>query len=195
MHSIVRYVGVLLWLRCTIQNYAVFYLKRVCCQTSYKNINGVVRVYGRGDILVEQGVRLNSGVRYNPIGGDRELLLVTGPNGRIVIGQNSGLSNCTIVSYSCVDLGSDVKIGGGVKIYDTNFHILDPVARMRAELDVPEVKPVVIGDGVFVGAHSIILKGVTIGANSVIGAGSVLTKNVPENEIWAGNPAAFIRHV
>ena len=112
-----------------------------------------------------------------------------------MIGQNSGLSNCTIVSHASVELGSDVKIGGGVKIYDTDFHILDPVARLSAGSDVPEVKPVVIRDGAFVGAYSIILKGVTIGANSVIGAGSVVTKNVPENEIWAGNPAAFLRNV
>ena len=54
-------------------------------------------------------------------------------------------------------------------------------------------KPVVIGNDVFIGAKSIILKGVTIGENSVIGAGSVVTKSVPANQIWAGNPAKFIR--
>ena len=192
LRILLRYVDYLI---CALVNCLVFRMKRVDCRTNLRNIKGFVRVYGRGQILIEQGARLNSGVRYNPIGGDRELLLVTGTNGRIVIGRNSGLSNCTIVSHSSVDLGSDVKIGGGVKIYDTDFHILDPVARLSAGSDVPEVKPVIIGDGAFVGAHSIILKGVTIGENSVVGAGSVVTKNIPENEIWAGNPAKFIGHV
>lgn len=55
--------------------------------------------------------------------------------------------------------------------------------------------PVVIGDNVFIGAKCIILKGVTIGENSIVGAGSVVTKSIPANEIWAGNPAKFIRKI
>jgi acetyltransferase-like isoleucine patch superfamily enzyme len=54
-------------------------------------------------------------------------------------------------------------------------------------------KPVVIRDGAFIGAHTIVLKGVTIGERSVVGAGSVVTKDIPDGEIWAGNPARFIR--
>jgi len=48
---------------------------------------------------------------------------------------------------------------------------------------------------VFIGAHSTILKGVNIGENSIIGSGSVVTKSVPSNEIWGGNPAKFIRNI
>ena len=55
--------------------------------------------------------------------------------------------------------------------------------------------PVKIEDNAFVGARSMILKGITIGKNSIIGAGSVVTKSVPENEIWAGNPARFVRKI
>ena len=54
-------------------------------------------------------------------------------------------------------------------------------------------KHVNIGDNVFIGAHTTILKGVTIGNNVIIGACSVITKDIPENEIWAGNPANFIK--
>ncbi|WP_212635306.1 acyltransferase [Pseudozobellia thermophila] len=53
----------------------------------------------------------------------------------------------------------------------------------------------VIKDRAFIGAYSIILKGVTIGENAIVGAGSVVTKSVPDNQIWAGNPAKFIRSI
>ena len=55
--------------------------------------------------------------------------------------------------------------------------------------------PIAIGDNAFIGAHSTILKGVTIGANSIIGAASLVTTNIPDNEIWGGNPAKFIRKI
>lgn len=54
-------------------------------------------------------------------------------------------------------------------------------------------KPILIKEGAFIGAHAIVLKGVTIGKYSVIGAGSVITKDIPDNEVWAGNPARFIK--
>ena len=85
---------------------------------------------------------------------------------------------------------------GGACVYDTDFHSLDPAVR-NSENDLKErvEKPVLIKNNAFIGAHSIILKGVTIGENSIIGAGSVVTKSVPDNQIWAGNPAKFIRNI
>ncbi|MCD7824200.1 MAG: hypothetical protein LUG86_09355 [Oscillospiraceae bacterium] len=56
-------------------------------------------------------------------------------------------------------------------------------------------RPVAVGNGAFIGAHTIILKGVTVGEKSIVGAGSVVTKSIPDGEIWAGNPAHFIRKV
>jgi len=50
--------------------------------------------------------------------------------------------------------------------------------------------PIIIEDNVWIGTNCIILKGVTIGSGSIIGAGSVVTKNVPPNEIWCGSPAS-----
>ena len=91
---------------------------------------------------------------------------------------------------------SAAVLGGGTSVYTTDFHSLDPTIRASNE-DMKHRKfaPVVIGDNVFVGAKCIILKGVTIGENSIIGAGSVVTKSIPANEIWAGNPAKFIRKI
>ena len=89
-----------------------------------------------------------------------------------------------------------LKSGGGTSVYTTDFHSLDPIIRASKD-DQKHSKSahVVICDNVFIGAKCIILKGVTIGENSVIGAGSVVTKNVPANQIWAGNPAKFIKNV
>ena len=56
-------------------------------------------------------------------------------------------------------------------------------------------KPVLIKEGAFVGAQTIVLKGVIIGKESIVGAGSVVTKSIPDGEIWGGNPAKFIRRI
>ena len=58
-----------------------------------------------------------------------------------------------------------------------------------------KVAPVIIKDNAFIGAGSIILKGTIIGMNSIVAAGSVVTKSIPDNEIWGGNPAKFIKKV
>ena len=98
------------------------------------------------------------------------------------------------MSDTSITIGAYSNLGGGVKVYDTDFHSLDSQVRLNGDTDIKS-RPVVIGKRVFVGGHSIILKGVTIGDDSVIGAGSVVTKNVPAGEIWAGNPARFIKKV
>jgi acetyltransferase-like isoleucine patch superfamily enzyme len=84
---------------------------------------------------------------------------------------------------------------GNTVIYDTDFHVLDPQIRSNKNLDKQGAKKTVVclANNVFIGAHSTILKGVTIGENSVIGACSLIAKNIPSNEIWAGNPAKSIR--
>ena len=92
---------------------------------------------------------------------------------------------------------SSVKIGNwcilsSAEIIDNNSHNTSLNHYKRRNGD-PETKPVVLEDNVWVGMESLIMKGVTIGKNSIIGAHSVVTKNVPPNELWAGNPARFIK--
>lgn len=82
-------------------------------------------------------------------------------------------------------------IGAGCRIWDTGFHALDVEKRLSGDTGVSV--PIKIKRGAFIGANSTILKGVIIGENSIIGTGSVVTKSVPDNEVWAGNPAKFIR--
>ena len=75
------------------------------------------------------------------------------------------------------------------------MHSLDYQVRKNNRNDNVLSSEIRIKSGAFVGSRCIILKGVTIGEHSIIGAGSVVTKNIPNNEIWAGNPAKFIRSI
>lgn len=158
-------------------------------------IKGKIKVVNKGYIELGNFFRANSGQKHNPIGGDNALRLATTSSGSIIFGNNVKISNSAIYSTISIRIEDDVMIGGGCKIYDTDFHSLDLKDRLK-ELD-PNVisKPIIIMKGVFIGAHSIILKGVTIGDNSIIGAGSVVTKSIPGKEIWAGNPAKFIKKI
>lgn len=158
-------------------------------------IYGRLKAFGKGKISIGNDCLLNSAISADPIGGDSNIILRADYGGEIRIGNNCGLSNCTIVAQTRVTIGNEVYIGGGCKIYDTDFHPIDRLYRINEMNEYTNRKPITIKDGAFVGAHSIILKGVCIGENSVIGAGSVVTKNVPANEIWAGNPARKIKEV
>jgi acetyltransferase-like isoleucine patch superfamily enzyme len=120
--------------------------------------------------------------------------LHTWEGGKIEIGDHTGASSVVISSRSGVRIGRHVNIGGNVRIFDHDFHALDAEVR-RSPRDAAEcvTRPIVIGDDVFIGTNSIILKGITIGDRAIIGAGSVVTKDVPADAIAAGNPATVIR--
>ena len=84
-----------------------------------------------------------------------------------------------------------IQIGNHVT-FSTRVHVLAHDASTKKILGYSKVGRVMIGDGSFVGANVTILPGISIGSNSIIGAGSVVTKDIPENEVWAGNPARKI---
>lgn len=165
---------------------------------SFKN-NGYpkINVGLGGKCFIGKNFKMNNREMSNPIGRFHRCSLIVGPKGQLVIGNNVGMSSTAIVCHNRIEIGDNVNLGGGVVIYDTDFHSINPKERLVRETDVigTKTKPVIIGDNVFIGAHSTILKGVTIGKNSIIGACSVITKNVPENEIWAGNPGKFIKSI
>lgn len=114
----------------------------------------------------------------------------------LLIGDNVGLSGVTIFCSDSITVGDSTKIGFGSHIYDTDFHSLDSQIRNSSkDILFAKKSPVHIGCNVFIGTQAIVLKGVTIGDNSIIAAGSVVTKNIPSNEIWGGNPAKFLRKI
>lgn len=155
----------------------------------------IINVNLKGKCSIGRKLEILSGRYFNMIGRQQRCYLLVGKDAQLIIGNNVGISCTAIICHNRVIIGNNVRIGGGVVIYDSDFHSLNASERTA----VPEIKeniktaPVIVKDFAFIGAHSIILKGVTVGANSIIGAGSVLTKSVPDNEIWGGNPAVFIR--
>jgi acetyltransferase-like isoleucine patch superfamily enzyme len=111
------------------------------------------------------------------------------------IGSHSFIGwHVTISVGQKVLIGEHCLIGANVLIADNDMHPLSAEARRRNEAVAKEViKPVCIGDDVWIGAGCYILKGVTIGNGSVIGAGSVVVKNVPPGSIAVGNPARTVK--
>lgn len=158
------------------------------------SINGVSYVRNKGRTIIGEYFRANSGKNKNPIGGDTVFRLIIQKGAILTIGDNVGISNSTIVCHNEITIGDNVKIGGSCKIWDTNFHSIDYKKRITTDDDIKTGK-IIIGNNCFIGGDSTILKGVDIGKNSIIAAGSVVTKNIPENEIWGGNPARLIRKI
>lgn len=115
----------------------------------------------------------------------------------LTIGEHSGMTNTIIQCYERIQIGHHVNIGAGCLIMDTNFHSTDWHKRLDRQKDIENSRnaPITIGDVVFIGARSIVCKGVTIGDHAMIAAGSVVVDDVPANEVWGGNPAKFIKKI
>lgn len=160
-------------------------------------VSGRIFIRNEGKIHIGVGTRINSASWTNPIGGNDRTYLQIMRGGVLSIGDNSGISNTAITVAESVNIGRNVFIGAGCKIYDTDFHPIEAEFRFGDTADITRTKTkrIIIGDGAFIGGHSIILKGTHIGENAVIGAGSVVAGNIPANEIWAGNPARFIKKI
>lgn len=98
--------------------------------------------------------------------------------------------NCVVLDVCSVRIGSFSLFGPAVQIY-TPMHPLNAELRRREEFG----KPVEIGSDVWVGGGAIILPGVRVGSRAVIGAGSVVTRDIPEGVFAAGNPCRVIRAI
>jgi UDP-2-acetamido-3-amino-2,3-dideoxy-glucuronate N-acetyltransferase len=116
------------------------------------------------------------------------------------IGSNCNI-NCNVFIENDVIIGNNVTIKPGVQIWDgivieDNVFIGPNVTFTNDKFPKSKIYPevflkTIIKKGASIGANSTILPGVTIGENAMIGAGSVVTKNVPDNSIYYGNPAVL----
>ncbi len=148
-------------------------------------------IIGENPEICETAKLGNNGFGFEP---DENGDLVFFPHfGNVRIGNN-----VRIGSYSCIDRGNmhDTIIGDNVKI-DNLVHIAHNVSIDKNSLIVAGViicGSVKIGKDCFIGASSTIKQKLTIGNNVIVGMGAVVTKSIPDNEIWAGNPAKFIKY-
>ncbi len=143
----------------------------------------------RGRIIIGNNCKLNC---YLVVDGD----------GLIKIGNNCSIGkNTSIRSSKSIEMGNHVLISAEVIVLDNNSHSLDYLER-RKDIDfsrygykTAQSKSILIGNDVWVGRRALILKGVRIGDRSIIAAGSVVTKDVPEDCVMAGNPAIIVKHL
>ena len=120
------------------------------------------------------------------------------------IGTNCNI-NCHVFIENEVFIGDNVTIKPGVQIWDgitlednvfigpnvTFTNDLFPQSRQKNF----SLKKTIIKKFATIGANATILGGITVGENVLVGAGSVVTKDIPANEIWAGNPAKFLKYI
>lgn len=154
-------------------------------------INGKLIIFNRGKFILGKNNKFNSTVFSNFVGINKPCTIQVEEDGLLSIGDYSGFSGVSIYCREKIIIGNHLFCGGNVSIWDSDFHPLNFEQR-RAGYEGTKNAPIIIGDDVFIGANSIILKGVTIGDRAIIGAGSVVTKNILNDEIWAGNPAKKI---
>lgn len=152
----------------------------------------LLRILPGAKIAVGDNVNFVSAPSANLVGLSKRMSIVALQTATLDIRSNTGFSGVSIVCHESITIGHYCNFGGNVWIWDTDFHSLDWQVRRRTSAGA-RTRPIVIGDDVFVGANSIILKGVSIGDRSIIGAGSVVSGSIPADELWGGNPARLIR--
>lgn len=163
------------------------------------NGKGVNTCKGCPIVDIKEGAKVEFGENiwlnnYHNTAWYTRCMIHVGSNAHLRIGDNTGRNGVLLFCNESISIGSHVLIGGGTRIYDTNFHELDwRIRRDPSQKGEVKTAPVVIGDDTFVGTGCIIGKGVHIGERSIIAAGSVVVKDIPSDCIAGGNPCKVIK--
>lgn len=188
-----------------IKKIVFWYLNRRC----KRQILASAIVKGECQIWYNSSVSLTYGSKKEDVViGDKCRLhgvsLSSQSGGQIIIGDRVRFGEGTWIQASnFIQIGNYTVTANGVTICDNNNHPVDPYDRLimcKSPYDsdsrtwkYSDSAPVIIGENVWIGANVRVCKGVTIGNNSVIAACSVVTKDVPDNAIAAGNPAKIVK--
>jgi acetyltransferase-like isoleucine patch superfamily enzyme len=125
---------------------------------------------------------------------------------RLTIGDNTFINARTLIeSFESIEIGNDVLMGFEAILADgrshsTSWHerVDDQLLRRRTgriNVDALVAEPIVVEDGVWIGARAMVFRGVTLGEGCTVGAGAVVTKSVPPFTVVAGNPAIVVGEV
>ena len=140
-------------------------------------------IKGIHHLKIGKNVQIGKDIRINFFIKDKKLIL------------KDNVYICNRVSFIVGDqiiIGKDVVIASDVCIVSEN-HGFDPLCEIPYKDQKLSISPISIGDNCWIGEKSIILPGVNIGQGSVIGAGSIVTKSVPDYSVVVGNPARIIK--
>jgi acetyltransferase-like isoleucine patch superfamily enzyme len=159
-----------------------FLLKKACFGKNLR-LRGKCVIKGPGKVEIGDNVYINGS-------GHPVTLFTHHSDAKIIIGSHSFLNGPRFGCRRLIEIG-EYNILGDARIMDTDFHSIYP-NRWSQEAEVLS-GPVTLKKNVWVGGGAAVLKGVTIGENSVIGFGSVVSADVPENCLVAGNPAKLVK--
>ena len=145
-------------------------------------------IQGKGQIEIGDGVRFSGqpSISFGRPTGDTRA--------RLCIGDHSFIGHgCGFNVGKLIQIGRHCMFSTGVHCYDMDGHPMDAALRRAGKPTPPDaIRPIIIGDDVWVGNGALILKGVQIGDRAIIAARSVVTKDVPSDAIVAGNPAKVV---
>lgn len=141
------------------------------------------------------GVVVKSSFLSNLVGLYQRSIILARAGANIILEDDVRMSGTTIYARESIHIGKHTSIGGNTKIFDHDFHPIDPIERIEHPNTGMVCKAVNIGENVFIGCNVIILKGSEIGDNCVVGAGAVVSGKFEENSVIVGNPARVIKKI
>lgn len=146
---------------------------------------------GGANIVLEDAVSLHSDFSCNRLITRPCLLSCVAPGAEIIMRRGSGMSGCTIVCSTRIEVGEHTMLGAGCTLYDCKEHDYRPESGWTFPPAKNEGRPITIGKRCYIGMNCVILKGVTIGDNCVISAGTIVDSDVPSGHLAKGNPMVF----
>jgi acetyltransferase-like isoleucine patch superfamily enzyme len=166
-----------------VRLYRLRFGKRVQFGRDFRT-NGRLVIKGPGRIVLGDGVNAWAHAEKN-------VLITYTPEAVIMVGGGTRLNGAGLMAYTRIEIGPRCILGSTLML-DSDFHPLDPNRRHDAHAPV-HCAPIIIGENVWLGGQSAVLKGVTVGENSVVAFRAVVAESVPPNVVVAGNPARIVK--